>query len=75
MSQFLSMNLFIRKRLGFLIKKAGDFFYEFSLFLKKKSADFNPYTSINNLDKKIAEILPQLLNNQTFLSKSGPMTE
>ena len=65
------MNLFIRKRLGFLIKKSGDFFYEFSLFLKKKSADLNPYTSINNLDKQIAEILPQLLNNQTFFIEVG----
>ena len=71
MPQLLRMNLLIRKRLSFLVKKAGNLCHEFSLYLKKKSAEFYPYTSINNLDKQIAQILPELLNNQTFFIEVG----
>ena len=71
MPQLLKTNHPARKRLGFLIKKVGDFFHELSLFLKKRSADCYPYTSINNLDKQIAQILPELLNDQTFFIEVG----
>ena len=61
----------IRKYLIFFIRKFSDLFYEFSLFLKKQSTFIYPFTSINNLDKQISILLPNILNNKTFFIEVG----
>ena len=61
----------IRKYLSFFIRKFSDLFYEFSLFLKKQSTFIYPFTSINNLDKQISILLPNILNSKTFYIEVG----
>tara|TARA_B100001093_G_scaffold478311_1_gene506368 strand:+ start:89 stop:844 length:756 start_codon:yes stop_codon:yes gene_type:complete len=61
----------IRKYLSFCTRKLSDLFYDFSIFLKKKSTYIYPYTSINNLDKQISILLPNILNNKTFYIEVG----
>tara|TARA_Y100001968_G_C19372081_1_gene725633 strand:+ start:699 stop:1454 length:756 start_codon:yes stop_codon:yes gene_type:complete len=61
----------LSRKLSFLIKKSSDFFSELALFLKKSAAKIHPYTSINNLDKQIAEIIPSLLCSETFYVEVG----
>ena len=65
------MYLYLKERLSFCIRKLGDLSYELSLFLKKKSAEIYPYTSINKLDIKISELLPSILNKKTFYIEVG----
>ena len=65
------MNYFLRKSISFYIKKIANLCNELSLLLTKKSADIYPYTSINNLDKQIANIIPSLLNSKTFYIEVG----
>ena len=61
----------IRKYLSFFIRKFSDLFYDFSIFLKKQSTFIYPFTSINNLDKQISLLLPNILNNKTFYIEVG----
>ena len=61
----------IRKYLSFFIRKFSDLFYDFSIFLKKQSTFIYPFTSINNLDKQISILLPNILNNKTFYIEVG----
>ena len=61
----------IRKNISFCARKLSDLFYEFSIYLKKQSSSLYPYTSINNLDKQISNLLPHLLNSKTFYIEVG----
>ena len=61
----------IRKYLNFFVRKFSDLFYEFSLFLKKQSTFIYPFTSINNLDKQISILLPNILNSKAFYIEVG----
>ena len=61
----------IRKYLSFFIRKFSDLFYDFSIFLKKQSTFIYPFTSINNLDKQISILLPNILNSKTFYIEVG----
>ena len=61
----------IRKHLSLCIRKFSDLFYDFSIFLKKQSTFIYPFTSINNLDKQISILLPNILNNKTFYIEVG----
>ena len=56
----------IRKYLSFCIRKFSEAFYDFSIFLKKQSTFIYPFTSINNLDKQVSKLLPNILNSNTF---------
>ncbi len=61
----------IRKYLSFFTRKISDLFYDFSIFLKKQSTFIYPFTSINNLDKQISLLLPNILSNKTFYIEVG----
>lgn len=61
----------IRKNISFCARKISDLLYDLSIFFKKKSTFIYPYTSINNLDKQISILLPNLLNNKTFYIEVG----
>ena len=65
------MHFSVINNLSFCINKLSDLCYDLALFLKKQSAELNPYTSHNNLDKQIAKILPSLLNSKTFYIEVG----
>ena len=61
----------IRKSISFCARKLSDLFHDFSIFLKKISTSVYPYTSINNLDRQISILLPNLLNSKTFYIEVG----
>ena len=61
----------MKKKLSFCLRKLSDLCLDLSLFFKRKSAEINPYTALNNLDKKIAKFLPSLLNKKTFYIEVG----
>ena len=61
----------LRKYISFCTRKFSDIFYDFSLFLKKQSTSIYPFTSINNLDKQISRLLPEILNDDTFYIEVG----
>ena len=61
----------IRKYLSFFIRKFSEAFYDFSIFLKKQSTFIYPFTSINNLDKQVSKLLPNILNSNTFYIEVG----
>ena len=61
----------IRKNISFCARKISDLLYDFSIFFKKQSSYIDPFTSINDLDKQISILLPDLLNNKTFYIEVG----
>ena len=61
----------IRKNISFLARQLSSFLYDFALFLKKQSSSIYPFTSINDLDKQISILLPNLLNSKTFYIEVG----
>tara|TARA_B100001093_G_C26809117_1_gene1006814 strand:+ start:673 stop:1524 length:852 start_codon:yes stop_codon:yes gene_type:complete len=63
--------MLIKKYLSFCFRKFSDIFYDLSLFLKKQSTLIFPFTSINNLDKQISKLIPNILNSKTFYIEVG----
>ena len=61
----------IRKNISFCARKISDLLYDFSIFFKKQSSYIDPFTSINDLDKQISILLPDLLNSKTFYIEVG----
>ena len=61
----------IRKNISFCARKLSDLFYDLSIFLKKQSTSIYPFTSINDLDRQISILLPNLLNSKTFYIEVG----
>ncbi len=61
----------IRKNISFCAIKLSDLFYDLSIFLKKQSTSLYPFTSINDLDRQISILLPNLLNSKTFYIEVG----
>ena len=61
----------IRKNISFCASKISDLLYDFSIFFKKQSSYIDPFTSINDLDKQISILLPDLLNSKTFYIEVG----
>ena len=53
------------------MRKLSEVFFDFSIFLKKQSTFIYPFTSINNLDKQISILIPNILNNKTFYIEVG----
>ena len=65
----------IRKNISFCARKLSDLFYDLSIFLKKQSTSLYPFTSINDLDRQISILLPNLLNSKTFYIEVGANIE
>ena len=61
----------IRKNISFCARKISDLLSDFSIFFKKQSSSIYPFTSINDLDKQISILLPDLLNSKTFYIEVG----
>ena len=61
----------IEKSLSFCARKISDLLYDFSIFFKKLSTFICPFTSINELDRQISTLLPNLLNSKTFYIEVG----
>ena len=60
----------IRKNISFCARKLSDLFYDLSIFFKKTTSLY-PFTSINDLDRQISILLPNLLNSKTFYIEVG----
>ena len=63
--------MLIRKNISFCARKISDLLYDFSIFFKQQSSYIDPFTSINDLDKQISILLPDLLNSKTFYIEVG----
>ena len=61
----------IRKAISFCARKLSDLLYDFSIFFKKHSTSIYPFTSINDLDRQISTLLPNLLDSKTFYIEVG----
>ena len=61
----------IRKNISFCARKISDLLSDFSIFFKIQSTSIYPFTSINDLDKQISILLPDLLNSKTFYIEVG----